>query len=157
MSDQFEIEPSHRVYDNDSNVGACIEVRVCPDIPGNLMLWTPDEESREYYGDFRLGMMPEQAKALRDAMSLQINSITSPLANGKFEIKPAYRVYDNDSNVGACIEVCLCPDNSDFLTLWTPNKESREYYGDFRLNVILDHAKTLRDSLSLQLKAMGVE
>ena len=75
MSDMWGIEALHRVYDNDE--GACIEFRVCPDFPGNLMIYTPNEASNEYYGAFRISFELEHAKKFKKALELQIQAMES--------------------------------------------------------------------------------
>lgn len=73
MNDEYEVEPMYRVYENNS--GRCLEFRVCPDFPGNILFNTPDEESSEYYGYIRLSLTMDHAKKLYEALGRQIKAM----------------------------------------------------------------------------------
>lgn len=75
MSNQWEIESFQRLYDNLSDCAACFEFRVCPDFPENLMIHTPDEESKDYYGNIRISMPLEQAEKFHAALGKQIQEM----------------------------------------------------------------------------------
>ena len=75
MSDHWEIESLHRLHDNISDCGACFEFRECPDFPGNLMIHTPDEDSKDYYGNVRISMTLKQAEKFHAALGKQIQGM----------------------------------------------------------------------------------
>ena len=60
----LEQEKIMRLYVPNEN-GACLEILPDPDTPDfGIMLHTPDEVSKKWFGDIRMTFMPEDAKEL---------------------------------------------------------------------------------------------
>jgi hypothetical protein len=66
MTDKFEIEPVVRLHSED---GACLEVGTDPDIPGLVEIRTPNQVSKEYFGDIRLAMDIPKTRQLIAALT----------------------------------------------------------------------------------------
>ena len=63
----FTTDVCRRVYDD--REGACVEVRPCPDNPTEFLeIHTPDDKSKEFYGDFRISFPKEMARQLGAAL-----------------------------------------------------------------------------------------
>lgn len=69
----YTVEPAFKVYDDSE--GVCIEFRESPDFPGIIMMHTPDKESKVFYGEINLTMSIEHAKAVKDALTKQIEAM----------------------------------------------------------------------------------
>lgn len=70
---KYEIEPSFSVYDNE--YGVCIKVGVSPDFPNNVVMSTPSDKDKEYYGVIHIDIPIEHAKKIADALYKQIEAM----------------------------------------------------------------------------------
>jgi len=73
MTQEYEMEVLRRIYANSN--GAYIEIRQCFDIPGNVLIHTPDKTSQDYFGPISMSMCKELAKTLHTALGLQIEAM----------------------------------------------------------------------------------
>jgi hypothetical protein len=66
---KYSLEPCFKVYDD--TVGACLEVAVHPEMPHIILIHTPDEKSKDFYGNFYLPLEIDQALLLANAIIKQ--------------------------------------------------------------------------------------
>lgn len=63
----YTLDVHRRVYDDKE--GTCIEVRPCPDNPTDFVeIHTPDDKSKEYYGEIRFSLPKGMTRVLGAAL-----------------------------------------------------------------------------------------
>jgi hypothetical protein len=70
-----------------------------------------------------------------------------------YSLEPCFKLYDDSE--GVLLEVGVNPDFPDIILLHTPNKESKEFYGDVRLSLSKEQASYLADALLRQIELMN--
>lgn len=71
MTAEFEIDPAFTVCSRNAN----LTVTTNPDAPDCIMIYTPSQNDKDWYGDIRLCIDTECAKALARAINLQVEMI----------------------------------------------------------------------------------
>jgi hypothetical protein len=71
---------------------------------------------------------------------------------GEYSVDPSFSVWDDKE--GVRIRVGCDPDTPEIIQISTPDKRDKEWYGDIRLTLSIEHAKSLVDAIQKQIKAI---
>lgn len=69
-----------------------------------------------------------------------------------YSLEPCFKVYDDSS--GTFLEVRVDPTIPDCILIHTPNKDSKEFYGDIRLTLSEEQSLLLANAINRQIKLM---
>lgn len=130
--------------------GVALTVSADPDTSSMVNIRARGERAKRFYGDLYISMVPEAALLLAKALKTCVATVAQRMANpeaGNHVMLRKFRVYDDDS--GACIEVRPHTEDFSYIQMWTPDKEGKDYWGDFELSLLPEQATVMATAIEL--------